>query len=99
MLKENCSKHNDKNLWATSSPFFTDKRFRNANNIILRENDNIVTDPSRVSELFNDCFSSVAMDIVLTTVSPLLVTQSPSTFHTQVLLKYEIDIIREVVLV
>ena len=61
-FKENCSKH-DKNFWATFSPFFTDKRFRNANNLILRENDNIVTDPSRVSELFNDYFSSVAMDI------------------------------------
>ena len=38
------------------------KRFRNANNIILRENDSIFTDPSSVSELFNDYFSSVAMD-------------------------------------
>ena len=35
----------------------------NNNNIILRENDNIVNDPSRVSKLLNDCFSSVAMDI------------------------------------
>ena len=61
-FKEHCSKH-DKNMWVTISPFFTGKRFRNANNIILCENDNIVTDPSRVSELFNDYFSSVAMDI------------------------------------
>ena len=61
-FKENCSKH-DKNFWATTSPFVTDKRFRDANNIILRESDNIVTDPSRVSELFNDYFYSVAMDI------------------------------------
>ena len=61
-FKEHCSKH-DKNFWATISPFFTGKRFRNANYIILRENDNIVTDPSRVSELFDDYFSSVAMDI------------------------------------
>ena len=61
-FKENCSKH-DNNFWAIISPFFTDIRFRNANDIILHENDNIVTDPSRVSELFNDDFSSVAMDI------------------------------------
>ena len=30
---------------------------------ILRENDNIVTDPSSVSELFNDYLSGVAFDI------------------------------------
>ena len=48
---------------ATISPLITYKRFRNANDIILRENDNIVTDPSRVSELFNDYFSSVATDM------------------------------------
>ena len=53
LTSKNCSKH-DKNFWATISPFFTDKRFR--------ENDNIVTDPGGVSELFNDYFSSVAMD-------------------------------------
>ena len=51
------------NLWATISPYFTEKRPRNANDIILGENDNIVTDLSRVSELFNDYFSSVAMEI------------------------------------
>ena len=58
--KKNFSKH-DKNFWATIYPFFTDKRFRNANKIILRENDNIVTDPSSVPELFTDC---VAMGLL-----------------------------------
>ena len=32
-------------------------------NISLRENDNVETDPSNVSQLFNDYFSWVAMDI------------------------------------
>ena len=55
----NCSKK----FWATISPFFSDKRLRNGHNISLRENDNVETDPSNVSELFNDYLSRVAMDI------------------------------------
>ena len=61
-FKEHCSKH-DRNFWATISPFFSDKRLRNGHNISLRENDNVETDPCNVSELFNDYFSRVAMDI------------------------------------
>ena len=58
-FKDRCAK----NFWATISPFFTDKRFRNGHNIFLRENDNVETDPSNVSELFNDYFPWVATDI------------------------------------
>ena len=61
-FKEHCSKR-DRNFWATISPFFSDKRLRNGHNISLRENDNVETDPSNVSELFNDYFSRVTMDI------------------------------------
>ena len=50
-------------FWATISPFFSDKGLRNGHIISLRENDNVETDPSNVSELFNDYFSRVAMDI------------------------------------
>ena len=57
-----CSKH-DKNFWATIRPFFSDKRLRNGHNISLRQNDNVETDPSNLSELFHDYFSRVAMDI------------------------------------
>ena len=49
--------------WPTISPFFSDKRFRNGHNIFLRENNNVETDPSNVSELFNDYFPRVATDI------------------------------------
>ena len=61
-FKDHCAK-NDRNFGATISPFFLDKRFRNGNNIFLRENNNVETDPSNVSELFNDYFSRVATDI------------------------------------
>ena len=61
-FKDRCAK-NDRNFWATISPFFSDKRFRNGHNIFLRENNNVETDPSNVSELFNDYFSRVATDI------------------------------------
>ena len=61
-FKEHCLKH-DRNFRATISPFFSDKRLRNGHNISLRENDNVETDPSNVSELFNDYLSRVAMDI------------------------------------
>ena len=53
-FREHCSK-NYRNFWATISPFFSDKRLRNWYDISLRENDNVETDPSNVSELFNDC--------------------------------------------
>ena len=48
---------------ATISPFFSYKKLRNGNNISHREHHNVETDLSNVSELFNDYFSRVEMDI------------------------------------
>ena len=43
-FEDKCSKQ-DRHFWKTISPFFSDKRFRNGQNIALSENDNIVNDP------------------------------------------------------
>ena len=58
----NCSKQ-DKSFWRTISPFFSDKKFRNGNHIILRENDNTIVDSGEITEVFNEYFSSVASQI------------------------------------
>ena len=39
---DNKCKNQDTSLWQTISPFFSDKKFRNGNNNILRENDNTI---------------------------------------------------------
>ena len=57
---DNKCRKQDKSFWQTISPFFSDKKFRNRNNIILRENDNTIVDSSEISEVFNDYFSSIA---------------------------------------
>ena len=76
-------------FWATISPFFSDKRPRNGHNISLSENDNVETDPSNVSKLFDDYFSRVAMDIGFydhITTTRCIIT---STIPTRVLWKYD----------
>ena len=65
-LKNYFTKHcekQDKNFWHTVSPFMSDKKYRNGGNITLNENGEIITDASRVSEIFNDFFVNVATDI------------------------------------
>ena len=60
-FKDRCAKND---FWVPISPLFSHKRFRRGHNIFLRENNIVKTDPSNVSELFNDYFSRVATDIV-----------------------------------
>ena len=58
-FKQRCSK-NDKTFWDTIAPFFTDKRNKNANDIVLKDGDDVVSDPAKVTEIFNTYFSNVA---------------------------------------
>ena len=57
-----CEKH-DKRFWSTVSPFVSDKKFQNGSSIILEDNDETISDASRVSEIFNDFSVSVASEI------------------------------------
>ena len=61
-FKQRCSK-NDKTFWDTIAPFFTDKRNRNASDIVLKDGDDVVSDPAKVTEIFNTYFSNVASTI------------------------------------
>ena len=49
-------------FWKTIKPFLTSKQPSN-NNIILKEDDEIITDEREICDIFNDFFSHVAMDI------------------------------------
>ena len=51
-----------KKFWKTIKPFLTSKQ-PSSNNIILKEDDKIITDERDVCNIFNDFFSHVAMDI------------------------------------
>ena len=52
----------NKKFWKTIKPFLTSKQ-PSSNNIILKEDDKIITDERDVCNIFNDFFSHVAMDI------------------------------------
>ena len=54
-----CEKPN-REFWKTISPFITDNKLKQSNVITLNENENIVTDPYKVSEIFNNHFVNVA---------------------------------------
>ena len=41
----------------------SDKKYRNGGNITLNESGETITDASRVSEIFNDVFVDIAIDI------------------------------------
>jgi len=51
----------NKHFWNTIKPFVSHK-MKSRNNIILREEDNIVTDPSRICNIFCDFFSNIGSD-------------------------------------
>ena len=49
-------------FWKTIKPFLTSKQ-PSSNNIILKEDDEIITDEREIYDIFNDFFSHMAMDI------------------------------------
>ena len=64
---ERCSQNNMQNnpsrYWETVKPFMTDKMKTRHNVITLQHNGKILNDPSAVSNIFNDYFSNVALEI------------------------------------
>ena len=57
-----CEKPN-REFWKTISPFITDNKSKGTGFITLNENSTLITEPSRVSEIFNDHFVNVASKI------------------------------------
>jgi len=51
----------NKHFWNTIKPFVSHK-LKSRHNIILREQDNIVTDPKRICNIFCDFFSNIGSD-------------------------------------
>ena len=50
-------------FWPTIKPFLSSKGVKTNNSITLSENNDIVNDPKKVSEIFNDFFIKVAKNI------------------------------------
>ena len=61
-FSDKCAKQ-DRSFWSAISPFMTDKKNKNMKDIILRENDEIISDSTKVCEVFNDFFCNVAEKI------------------------------------
>ena len=61
-FENNCAKQY-RTFWRTISPFFSDKKFRNGNHTILREDEDTIVDSDEVAEIFNVYFSSKASEI------------------------------------
>ena len=61
-FQNRCEKPN-REFWKTISPFISDNRSKSSNNITLNENDQIITDANKVSEIFNEHFVNVAAEI------------------------------------
>ena len=47
---------NPRDFWDAYRPFIHSKKIKQANDIILKENDAVVSDKKEISELFNDHF-------------------------------------------
>ena len=52
----------NKDFWKTMKPFLM-KSSSNRSDITLRENDEIITDPSQLCDIFNDFFVGIGSDI------------------------------------
>ena len=59
-----CEKH-DERFWKIVSPFMSDKKFQNGCGITLKEDGETISEASKLSEVFNDFFISVASEIGL----------------------------------
>ena len=63
-FRNKCEQNNSKdNFWKIMIPFLSDKNNKSNENIILRENDNVLTNPKEVSECFNDFYINIASQI------------------------------------
>ena len=54
----------NKRFWKTIKPFFNDKGL-NTNKILLKENDDLISDESSVANIFNDFFTNTAFNLQL----------------------------------
>ena len=63
-MDDKCSGNNVRNsFWKTIEPFMTDKGCTFTNNIILKENEQIVSNQEQVGDIFNDYFATIAEGI------------------------------------
>jgi hypothetical protein len=54
---------NKNNFWQTIKPFISNKSHSDNHIIILKEGDNIISNPNEVCQIFNDYYANVAMAI------------------------------------
>ena len=52
----------NQHFWSTIKPFVNSK-YNNKENVVLRENDDIVNDAESVAKIFNEYFTQIASDI------------------------------------
>ena len=64
-FKERCTGPQNKNLWSTLKPFFSNKS-RSSECVSLIENDVLINNESDIASIFNDYFSSITDDIGIT---------------------------------
>ena len=63
-FQKKCEGDNNKmNFWQTVKPFLSNKTYGDSQVIILKEGENIVSDPNNVCQIFNEYFANVAMTI------------------------------------
>ena len=63
-FQKNCKmSHNQKQFWSTIKPFFSRGQASDSNNIILKENDTVISDTQDVCDTLNDYFINIAKDI------------------------------------
>ena len=53
----------DSDFWTTFSPFLHSRKSQQTNNILLRENEQVITDKQSIANIFNRHFVNVTSDI------------------------------------
>ena len=62
-MKDAPGAHNTKDFWLTVKPFLTNKGCSNQKDVILQENNNIITNQEEICEVFNNFFANMAKNI------------------------------------
>jgi hypothetical protein len=77
---------NDKDFWKTIKPFFTEKSNQGNDNIILRDGNNLITNPLDVCNTFNNFYATAAENIGFPDSIPSI--QNPDDLLISIINKY-----------
>ena len=61
-FEKNCNSSNNRHFWDVIKPFITDKSKSNNQNIMLYENNSLISDPQQVADNFNEYFINITND-------------------------------------